>query len=109
MFQDVRANIIPNERPFLIFQGDLFEYEANFMRIKNLIGGIILSFAHNWIDIFVENVHPKVINIKEGIRHFIAVTAVTENDKNKLIITQYELLAKPTEVINADTDLVPCL
>lgn len=36
---DSRCDIVPDEKPCIIFQGDVFEYDSNFMRIKNLIAG----------------------------------------------------------------------
>jgi hypothetical protein len=58
------------------------------------------------LDLFAENIQPSVLNLREGIRHFVAITAHASSDKNKLVITQYELTGKPSDVINADTDLV---
>jgi hypothetical protein len=91
-----------DERPCLIFQGDLFEYDANFIRIKNLLAGYNTD-SHKSLDFFVENIKPGKINIREGLRHFIVITAHSDN---KLALRQYELSVKPFEVINASTDLV---
>jgi phosphotransacetylase len=55
------------------------------------------------LDFFVENVKLSKINIREGLRHFIVVTSHSEN---QLSIRQYELIAKPFEIINAQTEIV---
>lgn len=88
---DPKAEIVPDEKPCIIFQGDVFEYESNFMRIKNLIH-----------DFFTENVQPKKVNIREGINHFIVITG--DGETNTLHIRQYELTVAPNEIINAAAD-----
>ena len=81
-----------HHRPAVIFQGDLFEYEPTFVRIKNLL-----------LDFFVENITIPHINIKEGLNRLTTITAA--DDKN-IFIRHYEITSKTDQILNAETDLV---
>jgi len=85
------VNLALHHRPCVIFQGDIFEFDPIFQRIKNLL-----------MDFFVENVKPKTMNIREGLNHFVTITA--GNDKN-IFIRNYELLSPSDMVLNSDADL----
>ncbi len=105
---DLQADIFPNERPAIIFQGDVFEYEANFMRIKNLMLGKNKTFLpvliNLSIEFFTENVHIQSVNIRNGVRHFIVITG--DGETNTLHIRQYELTSNTLDIINASSDFV---
>ena len=56
------------------------------------------------LDLFVENVQTKSINVKDGIHHFIVITGDIET--MSLHIRQYELTCKTLDLVNAASDFV---
>jgi ribosome production factor 2 len=88
---DPKCEIVPEEKPCLIFQGDVFEYKSEFMRIKNLLG-----------DFFNENDPVEKINLREGVRHFIVVTG--DEATNTVYIRQYELVVSFMDIVDGKTD-----
>jgi len=88
---DTKAEIVPEEKPCVIFQGDVFEYKSEFMRIKNLLG-----------DFFNENDPVKSINLRDGVKHFIVITA--DEATNAVYIRQFELTVNFLDIIDGKTD-----
>eukprot|EP01015_Nassula_variabilis_P019404 TRINITY_DN3276_c0_g1_i1.p1 TRINITY_DN3276_c0_g1~~TRINITY_DN3276_c0_g1_i1.p1 ORF type:complete len:341 (+),score=62.78 TRINITY_DN3276_c0_g1_i1:66-1088(+) len=58
--------LLLNSRPAVVFQGDVFDYDPVFMRVKNL-----------FLDFFVENVHLQKIDAKYGINYAVVFSADT--------------------------------
>lgn len=65
-----------NSRPCLIFQGDLFEYDAIYIRMKNLFQ-----------DFFVEGITLREIDISKGLNFAIVFSA----NEERLSINTYEI------------------
>lgn len=63
---DIKSNInIPaHARPVIMFQGDIFEYNPIYSKLKNLL-----------YDLFSENEPIKTINIVNGLAYAVVISA----------------------------------
>ena len=80
------GDIPSHSRPCLVFLGDLFEYDAQHIRIKNMFVGIFII-----LDFFSENYTIENFVINKAMTHTITFTATEKLIKmrtNKVIYDQ---------------------
>ncbi|KRX06926.1 hypothetical protein PPERSA_07089 [Pseudocohnilembus persalinus] len=89
--RETHIQIPANQRPVIIFQGDVFETQPAHMKIKNLL-----------LDLFVENVEIKNIDLIQGLSHAVVVSANEENIFIKTFAIQIDQNIARKENISED-------